>query len=104
MYDCVPDKYTLSTPPQAIYTCSEGLDEEDERRRDDTCCSLSEDDLRRHDHQGATIVAAQVDRECSRIELRKCGAAVLLSESTFLQTTMVFLAVSDDLQVKISKF
>jgi hypothetical protein len=98
LYDCVPDKYTVSTSPQAIYTCSEVLDEGDERRRDDTCCSLSDDDLRRHNEQSATIVAAQVDSECSRIELRKCGAAVLLSESTFPQTTMVFLSVSDDLQ------
>jgi hypothetical protein len=93
LYDCVPDKYTLSTPTQAMYTCSERLE-------DDTCCSLSDDDLRRHDQQ-ATIVAAQVDSECSKIELRKCGASVLLSESTFPQITMVFLAVSDDLQVNI---
>lgn len=47
--------------------------------------------------QGATIVAAQVDSDFSRIELKKCGASVTMSENTFTESTMVFVAVSDDI-------
>lgn len=95
LYDCVADKYTLSTTSPALVE-EGGLEDDD--KRDDICCSLSEDGLLDRDQLGPTIVAAQVDSECSRIELRKCGASVLLSESTFPQATMIFLAVSDDLQ------
>ena len=48
-----------------------------------------------HD-QGATIVAAQVDRDPSRIELKRSGVTLSISEGTFPEERMVFLAVSDD--------
>ncbi|KAI6206916.1 Netrin receptor UNC5 [Aphelenchoides besseyi] len=78
LYECIPEPH---------YTSANFFTEDENTR------SPSET----HD-QSATIVAAQVDEECSRIELRRCGAAVSLSAKTFERSTMVFLAVSDDLQ------
>uniref|UniRef100_A0AC34R656 Netrin receptor UNC5 n=1 Tax=Panagrolaimus sp. JU765 TaxID=591449 RepID=A0AC34R656_9BILA len=49
-----------------------------------------------HD-QGATIVAAQVDCDASRIELKRSGVFLNVSESTFTEERMIFLAVSDDI-------
>uniref|UniRef100_A0A914D1R0 ZU5 domain-containing protein n=1 Tax=Acrobeloides nanus TaxID=290746 RepID=A0A914D1R0_9BILA len=68
--------YTKYTP--SIRTCTEDF-------------SSSEHD------QSATIIAAQVDSEPSRIELKRSGVALSLSTKTFLEERMIFLAVSDDI-------
>ncbi|CAD5226634.1 unnamed protein product [Bursaphelenchus xylophilus] len=60
--------------------------------------SITIDDPHSGVDQSATIVAAQVDSDFSRIELKKCGGSVSLSENTFNESTMVYLSVSDDLQ------
>ncbi|KAI6222467.1 Netrin receptor UNC5 [Aphelenchoides fujianensis] len=83
LYDCVPERHYT---PATFFTTTEEESTGGQRSPSDT-----------HD-QSATIVAAQIDAECSRIELRRCGAAVSLSRGTFDRSTMVFLAVSDDLQ------
>lgn len=88
LYDCVAERFVPYS--SSTFTCTEETTE-----NAGSCSPTSEV----HDQSAATIVAAQVDAECSRIELRKCGAAVSISEGTFERTTMVFLAVSDDLNV-----
>ncbi|CAD5219092.1 unnamed protein product [Bursaphelenchus okinawaensis] len=60
--------------------------------------SMTIDDRNSDVDQSATIVAAQVDSDFSRIELKKCGGCVALNENTFSESTMVYLSVSDDLQ------
>uniref|UniRef100_A0AC34GP37 Netrin receptor UNC5 n=1 Tax=Panagrolaimus sp. ES5 TaxID=591445 RepID=A0AC34GP37_9BILA len=47
--------------------------------------------------QGVTIVAAQVDTESSRIELKRSGVALAIGDGTFTDERMIFLAVSDDI-------
>ncbi|KAL3077555.1 hypothetical protein niasHS_012261 [Heterodera schachtii] len=45
---------------------------------------------------GPTFVAAKVDGESTRIELRKSGAALTIGEHTFPRAHTLFLSVSDD--------
>uniref|UniRef100_A0A7E4UX97 Netrin receptor UNC5 n=1 Tax=Panagrellus redivivus TaxID=6233 RepID=A0A7E4UX97_PANRE len=48
-----------------------------------------------HD-QSATIVAAQVDSDSSRIELKRSGVSLVISENTFPEDRMIFLSISAD--------
>ncbi|KAI3411949.1 hypothetical protein GPALN_002005 [Globodera pallida] len=48
------------------------------------------------ERDGPTFVAAEVDGESTRIELRRSGAALTIGERTFSRTRTLFLSVSDD--------
>uniref|UniRef100_A0A915CLR9 Netrin receptor UNC5 n=1 Tax=Ditylenchus dipsaci TaxID=166011 RepID=A0A915CLR9_9BILA len=99
--------------PSSLQTCTAELEEDEEfSGPGEGFCSnstsnepinllLTEEEERQlqqqqHEQNAATIVAAQVDGECSRIELKRSGVALSIGEGTFSEQRTIFLAVSDN--------
>ncbi|KAI1725123.1 ZU5 domain-containing protein [Ditylenchus destructor] len=95
-------------PSSSMQTCTADLDEEmreisepifdygySNSTSHEPICRWTDEDEDRNRRNAATVVAAQVDSGCSKIELKRSGAALSIGEGTFSEERTIFLAVSD---------